>query len=133
MYFLHNKNCSPNFSQKSHVKPKNHLTHTNQTRSPWHVSPIQPYIIKTELKKEATGFTPQRNSLKTSILRTTRLDGIFCNGSFSANPSIQRVSIQNILTGKGYPEELQSTTLSHTLRAGTVTAAGVAKWQTHLV
>jgi hypothetical protein len=54
----------PFSAQKSHVKPKNHLSQYRTTTSEWHFSYAQTAILDIEIKTGELQFTSKANSFR---------------------------------------------------------------------
>jgi hypothetical protein len=78
LHFLRDKNSFFKTAQKSHVKPQNHLTQTNETRLTLHVSPVQSAIIKTVRKKER-----EPRQMPGLFSRINLLNGRLCSKEFA--------------------------------------------------
>ena len=76
---------SPFSAQKTHVKPPNHLTHSNQRRSSWHFSYVQSAILNIDRKQSKPRPIAGANLLIISILCASPLIPIFCRHHHPAN------------------------------------------------
>ena len=76
---------SPFSAQKTHVKPPNHLTHSNQIRSSWHFSYVQSAILNIDRKQSKPRPIAGANLLIISILCASPLMPIFCRHHHPAN------------------------------------------------
>jgi hypothetical protein len=75
----------PFSTQKSHVKPQNHLNHCHTATSAWHFSYTQTAILDIEIKTEQVLPCARANSFRKNILDATHLLSIFCKGTPSIN------------------------------------------------